>query len=248
VPSSHVRFETNILFLNQKIGRNRYCIDKNYGGLLIIWDRIFGTFAPERHYISYGLTKNIETFDPLTIQMHHYFSIYERLIKTDGILNKLSILFKGPGWEPGKSRLGNIEDIPELMDGNALKYDPYFPIFYKVYILVHFAIIILFHTQLMTTIHVLSQYKIYLTSVFIFASLTSFGFIMDNRKWAKIFEMFRCFAYVIIENIVINAFVNNTSYKLVLALKSIFFISILVIWFDIVFNFYELIYSRKKNK
>lgn len=52
-------------------GRNPYCIDKNYAGVLIIWDRLFGTFAAERENepIAYGLIHPINTFDPLDSQV-----------------------------------------------------------------------------------------------------------------------------------------------------------------------------------
>ena len=52
-------------------GRNPYCIDKNYGGVLIIWDRLFGTFAAERQdeEIAYGLVHSSFSFDPLKIQV-----------------------------------------------------------------------------------------------------------------------------------------------------------------------------------
>ena len=47
-------------------GSNQQYLDKNYGGILIIWDRLFGTFEPEGERVRYGLTKNIETFNPVT--------------------------------------------------------------------------------------------------------------------------------------------------------------------------------------
>lgn len=52
-------------------GRNPYCIDKNYGGVLIVWDRLFGTFASERNdeEIAYGLVYSSASFDPLKIQV-----------------------------------------------------------------------------------------------------------------------------------------------------------------------------------
>ncbi|GFR29495.1 alkylglycerol monooxygenase [Trichonephila clavata] len=96
-------------------GRNRYCIDKNYGGVLIIWDRIFGTFEAEKEgEIAYGLVQNINTFESLQIQYGYTLSLLKRVWSTEGWRNKLSLLFKGPGWSPGKPRLGNIEDVPEV--------------------------------------------------------------------------------------------------------------------------------------
>ncbi|CAF1688914.1 unnamed protein product, partial [Adineta ricciae] len=52
-------------------GRNPYCIDKNYAGVFIVWDRLFGTFAAEREneQIAYGLIHPISTFDPIETQV-----------------------------------------------------------------------------------------------------------------------------------------------------------------------------------
>ncbi|XP_042744478.1 alkylglycerol monooxygenase isoform X4 [Lagopus leucura] len=50
-------------------GRNPYCIDKNYGGTLIIWDRIFGTFEAEDAKVVYGLTHPVNSFDPILLQV-----------------------------------------------------------------------------------------------------------------------------------------------------------------------------------
>ena len=52
-------------------GRNPYCIDKNYAGVLIIWDRLFGTFEAEKkdEQIAYGLVHPVGSFDPIYIQV-----------------------------------------------------------------------------------------------------------------------------------------------------------------------------------
>jgi sterol desaturase/sphingolipid hydroxylase (fatty acid hydroxylase superfamily) len=51
-------------------GKNPEYIDRNHGGVLIVWDRLFGTFEPEREPVRYGLTKDIHTFNPLRIAAH----------------------------------------------------------------------------------------------------------------------------------------------------------------------------------
>ncbi|XP_061443133.1 alkylglycerol monooxygenase isoform X2 [Rhineura floridana] len=60
-------------------GRNRYCIDKNYGGTLIIWDRMFGTFAPENDKVVYGLTHPINSFELFKIQTLSQVTILMRI-------------------------------------------------------------------------------------------------------------------------------------------------------------------------
>ncbi|CAB1333438.1 unnamed protein product, partial [Coregonus sp. 'balchen'] len=77
-------------------GRNEYCIDKNYGGALIIWDRLFGTFAPEGDKVVYGLVHKINTFEILHIQFHYYKYLWRRFNRYKKIFNKLGVLWKGP--------------------------------------------------------------------------------------------------------------------------------------------------------
>eukprot|EP00128_Syssomonas_multiformis_P012022 Colp12_sorted_trinity150504_noHs@24881 len=99
-------------------GRNPYCIDKNYAGTLIIWDRLFCTFTAERDEepVLYGLTHNVRTFNPIKIQTHHLVHVLKTAWNTTGIVNKIWVFLKGPGWTPTKPqyRLGDPADIPRV--------------------------------------------------------------------------------------------------------------------------------------
>lgn len=97
-------------------GRNPKYIDKNFGGVLIIWDRLFGTFQQEdeEEPVAYGLVHSIESYNTWHIQFHHILSIGKRLFNAENFSEKVSVLFKGPGWSKGSPRLGNIEDIPKV--------------------------------------------------------------------------------------------------------------------------------------
>ena len=79
-------------------GSNPEYLDKNYAGWLIVWDRLFGTFEPERARVVYGLTKNIETYNVFQIAFHEYVAIARDLRATRGLTNKLGILWHGPDW------------------------------------------------------------------------------------------------------------------------------------------------------
>lgn len=81
--------------------------------VLIIWDRMFGTFEEEKHEVTYGITKPLNTWSVLGGQFHHYSDIVQRLQSTPGLQNKLKVVFYGPGWYPGKPRMGDINDIAE---------------------------------------------------------------------------------------------------------------------------------------
>jgi len=79
-------------------GKNVPYLDKNHGGILIIWDRLFGTFAREREHVIYGLTKDIATFNPLRIGFHEFAAIGRDVARAPGLVAKLGYVFAPPGW------------------------------------------------------------------------------------------------------------------------------------------------------
>ncbi len=81
-------------------GANPQYLDKNYGGILIIWDRLFGTFEPEVRRVKYGLTKNIKTFNPIRIGYHEFVDIARDVRRAAGWKTKLRHVFGRPGWQP----------------------------------------------------------------------------------------------------------------------------------------------------
>src|SRR4051812_25173815 len=79
-------------------GANEIYLDKNYGGITIIWDRLFGTFQPETERVRYGLTTNIETFNPIKVATHEYAAIVRDVRAADTWSDRLGFVFRGPGW------------------------------------------------------------------------------------------------------------------------------------------------------
>ncbi|MFC0003572.1 sterol desaturase family protein [Micromonospora siamensis] len=84
-------------------GANAEYLDRNYGGILIIWDRLFGTFEPERATVRYGLTKNITSYNPLRVATHEYAAIWADLRSAGCWRHRLGYLFGRPGWQPSTS-------------------------------------------------------------------------------------------------------------------------------------------------
>lgn len=75
-------------------------LDKNYGGMLIVWDRLFGTFTQERQRPTYGLTKKVETYNLLKLQYGDYVDIARDVRSTRRWRHKLGYVFGPPGWTP----------------------------------------------------------------------------------------------------------------------------------------------------
>ncbi len=81
-------------------GSQSQYLDRNYGGILIIWDRLFGTFEPEGERVRYGLTKNIGTFNPVRVAFHEYGAIWRDVKATDSWRDRAGYVLRGPGWQP----------------------------------------------------------------------------------------------------------------------------------------------------
>ncbi|MCG0289218.1 sterol desaturase family protein [Streptomyces sp. PSAA01] len=76
-------------------------LDRNFGGILIVWDRLFGSFVPEIERPVYGLTKNIGTYNPLRVATHEYAAIARDIAAARGWRERAGRVFMGPGWQPG---------------------------------------------------------------------------------------------------------------------------------------------------
>ena len=84
-------------------GANEQYIDRNYSGILIIWDRMFGTFAEEREPVSYGITRPLNSVNPFIVFFHGLARLAKQVADVPGLGNKFKVLVKPPGWEPRAS-------------------------------------------------------------------------------------------------------------------------------------------------
>ena len=79
-------------------GRNVRYLDRNYAGIFIIWDRLFGTFEPEGEPVDFGLTRNIETFNPISIAFHEWIGMLRDTARASSWRDRLAYLLQPPGW------------------------------------------------------------------------------------------------------------------------------------------------------
>lgn len=77
-------------------------LDKNYAGILIVWDRLFGTFVEERQRPTYGLTKPVNTYNLIKLQYGDYAQIFRNVRAARNWRDRLGYLFGPPGWEPSE--------------------------------------------------------------------------------------------------------------------------------------------------
>jgi sterol desaturase/sphingolipid hydroxylase (fatty acid hydroxylase superfamily) len=78
-------------------GRNPQYIDKNYAGVLIIWDKLFGTFEPEVETVEYGITKPVNSFNPITVTFSEWRDLWREATAPEMTLKqRFSVVFSPP--------------------------------------------------------------------------------------------------------------------------------------------------------
>lgn len=90
-------------------------LDKNHGGILIIWDRLFKTFQAEEEHPNYGLTKKPETTNPVIISFGEWISLYKRIKLTGSFKLTLKYIFQPPGW----SHDGSSKTVKQLRETDS---------------------------------------------------------------------------------------------------------------------------------
>ena len=102
-------------------GRDPQYLDKNHGGIFILWDRWFGSYAPEVEEPHYGLVKPLRSWNPLWANVHEYAGIFRDMWRTRGWRNRLRVALGAPGWRPDD--LGGPLHA-EVVAPDYQKYDP----------------------------------------------------------------------------------------------------------------------------
>ena len=94
-------------------GSQRQYLDRNHGSILIVWDRLFGTFEREDERVVYGLTKNIGTFNPAVVVGHEYRDILRDVAGSTSWSDRLGFVLRGPGWAYDRHRelAGTTDEI-----------------------------------------------------------------------------------------------------------------------------------------
>ncbi|KAL0882115.1 hypothetical protein ABMA27_000678 [Loxostege sticticalis] len=180
-------------------GSNPYCIDVNYGGVLIIWDKLFGTFRPEKKgdHIIYGLIYNQPSFNPLHLQTFYTKYVVARFQSYDSWAHKLCAVFARPSWKPENSvRFKDMAEDPAIY--TRVKYDVILPTWCSAYLLAHYVLVLcgfhqlfLMHTDMPTS-------TVWILLFYILGSLTVFGMMLDASPKVPAYEMIRCITSVLL--------------------------------------------------
>lgn len=90
--------------------RNPQYIDRNYAGIFILWDKLFGTFVPEIEPCDYGIVRQVYTRNPLTMVFHEWFDLLRDVMRPGSLGPRLRHLWAPPEWQRART-----EHAPELI-------------------------------------------------------------------------------------------------------------------------------------
>jgi alkylglycerol monooxygenase len=168
---------------------NPQYLDRNYGAILIVWDRLFGTFAPEREPAVYGTTKPIRSFDPLWAQLQPWFEIAGKGRELRGLGDRLRLWVASPAWHPG----GPPPPSEAELRGRP-KHDLSHPPALQIYALAQFAPLIAATFFMLLWQYTAPRGPLLACAGLVLWTLASLGALLDGRAWALPLELARLVA------------------------------------------------------
>lgn len=175
-------------------GVNPVYIDRNHGGTLIIFDRMFGTFQKEEEEVVYGITKQTNSWNPLWVNFEYWIDLFRSAFRARRWSDKIKILVKAPGWYP--EELGGVQQPRQVTTATFHKYDTRIPQGLNIYVLLHFVLLLAGTTIfLFKYMEFDLPVRIGLTALIVF-SLVNLGGVFESKRWVLPLEILRLLAVV----------------------------------------------------
>ncbi len=164
-------------------------IDKNYAGMFIVWDRLFGTYVAEDVEPTYGTVKPLGSYNPLWANVVEWVRLGEMARSTAKIGNKMAVFWSPPEWRPAD--LGGPVVVPELDRARYRKYDVVAPPHASAYVVAQFATIAIAITALLWFHGSMTPLAVAASGFVILAALVAWGALIEGRRWARPLEIAR---------------------------------------------------------
>jgi len=160
---------------------NKVYIDKNFGQIFIIWDKIFGTFKEEDPEITpvYGVKRPVSTWNPWLINFQHVALLIKDAIRTKSLADKIKIWFMPTGWRPEDMKEKYPVREIEFLDSDHKFYTPSSALL-NTWIFIQFIITLTAMMIFFNQIGEMSSLLIFSTGFFIFIQIFTYTSLMDR--------------------------------------------------------------------
>lgn len=195
-------------------GRNPKYIDKNHGGVFILWDRMFGTFQEEEEEVVYGITTPLKSWNPFWANIHYYVEMFHLGRTFSKWTDRFRLIFARPGWKPAEH--GGYQSTPPLEKQDLVPYNAKSSRAFMAYVVVQFALMLVGLVALMTHFQELKWfYGIAFLGVIIITGMIC-GAILENRRWVLVAEYLRlALVLVLLDAVYYELYVDWFLYMLV---------------------------------
>ncbi|MEZ4456481.1 MAG: sterol desaturase family protein [Gemmatimonadales bacterium] len=170
-------------------GVNPQYQDKNYAGVFIVWDRLFGSFEPEVEEPVYGITKPLGSWNPVWANLHVFVQIWRLARRASTWRDRVRIVFGRPGWRPAE--LGPSETPHRVSAATYEKFDPPMPRPLKTYAAIQFVAGLLAAVALLSAAGTLPVAQVLAGVFYLTLTLSNVGAVLEGRSWAAISELVR---------------------------------------------------------
>ncbi|SNS62581.1 sterol desaturase family protein [Pseudomonas segetis] len=171
--------------------QNQIYMDRNYGGVFILWDRLFGSFQEEldEHPVIFGVTTPLASWNPLWANLQVYAALWQDAKRTSSPWDKLRIWFMRTGWRPADVAAAYPQAKPDL--SQFVKFDVPLSLYRKVYAVLQFSLYVLGGSYLMANAGQLSVAALLAGCLWVGFGLYCIGMWLENRDWATRIELLR---------------------------------------------------------
>jgi sterol desaturase/sphingolipid hydroxylase (fatty acid hydroxylase superfamily) len=176
--------------------QNERYIDKNYGGIFILWDRMFGTFAEESddEPVIFGVRKPLANWNPFwaNFQVYNYLLFDAR--KARRWQDKIGVWFRRTGWRPADVEATFPKDNVDL--DKFQKYDPQLTGSRRRYVVAQFLVVVATALLIAEVFATQGAQVVLVPCLLLWANLYTLGLLNEGRPYAARFELIRLFLIV----------------------------------------------------
>ena len=175
-------------------GINPKYIDRNYAGIFIIWDRLFGTFQKEEDEPVYGTVKPLASFNPLWANVQYWVEMASLARRSERFVDRVKVWFMPPEWRP--AALGGRVTVPEASREAQQKYQLRVSRGLAAYVAVNFVAVTAATTAFLWIAVSAEVPVLAVLSGLILASVIAWGGLFESKRWALALELARLAAVV----------------------------------------------------
>jgi sterol desaturase/sphingolipid hydroxylase (fatty acid hydroxylase superfamily) len=169
-------------------GLNKKYQDKNMGGFLIIWDRLFGTYQDEEEEVYYGVTRGPKSWDPTFINFQYYKQIWDYSMQAPYLIDKIKVWFMPMSWLPRGIEKRPFEDY---RPGEQKKYESVQYGGVKWYMLLQLPFSFAIMYWCIDNNSPLVFWEKLMVFLFFWTMFTAWGGLLENKSWAKSLDLIR---------------------------------------------------------